>query len=86
MRSKRELELILDKYDRDHAKQGGLAGAALNLIASDIVEQLFPDLPVEDRAKLGDMLDRDLTGGGDGRWLRSLVTSANLVYALNTEA
>jgi hypothetical protein len=93
MRSQQELEDVLDQYDLDHAKKGGLAGAALKLfkeagheglIASDIVEHLFPELPVEDRAALGDILDRDLTGGGDGRWLRSLVTNANVVYALNT--
>ena len=50
MRSKRELELILYKYDRDHAKEGGLAGVALKLfkeagaegmIADDIVKQRF---------------------------------------------
>jgi hypothetical protein len=73
----------------------GLAGAALKLfkeagpeglIASDIVNQLFPELPVEDRAALGDILDRDITGGGDGRWLRSLVTNLNVVYALTTES
>jgi hypothetical protein len=90
MRSKRELELILDKYDRDHAKEGGLAGAALKLfkeaghegmIASDIVNQLFPELPIEDRAALGDILDRDLTGGG-GRWLRALISGKDIAHGL----
>jgi hypothetical protein len=31
MRSKRELERILDEYDLDHAEQGGLAGITLEL-------------------------------------------------------
>jgi hypothetical protein len=92
MRSQQELERLLDQYDRDHAKQGGLAGAALRLakeaghegiIASDIVGHLFPDLPIEDRAELGDMLDRDLAGDGRG-WLRGLIRPGGLVKALNT--
>jgi hypothetical protein len=90
MRSKQELEHILDQYDRDHAAQGGLAGAAIKLfkaagheglIADEIVKQLFPDLPVDERAALGDILDRDLAGDGDGRWLRALV-GRDIVYAL----
>jgi hypothetical protein len=94
-RSQQELEGILDKYDRDHAKEGGLAGAALKLakaagpeglIADDIVNQLFPDLPADDRAALGDILDRDLTGGGGGKWRRRLVTPGGLVKALTTES
>jgi len=93
MRSQQELEHILDQYDLDHAEQGGLAGAALKLfkatgakgmIARDIVRQLFPNLPADDRAALGDILDRDLAGGGDGRWLRALV-GEKIVYALTTE-
>ena len=95
MRSHQELEHILDQYDSAHAKEGGLAGAARNLfkeagpqgmIASDIVNQLFPELPIEDRAALGDILDRDLTGGGGGRWLRSLVTGEKVGYGLTTES
>jgi len=94
MQSQQELEHILDQYDLDYGKQGGLAGAALKLfkeaghdglIASDIVNKLFPELPFADRATLGDILDRDLTGDGDGRWLRSLVTNLNIVYALTPE-
>jgi hypothetical protein len=93
MRTETELKLVLDQYDLDHAKEGGLAGVALKLfkeagpqglIASDIVEQLFSELPLAERAALGDILDRDLTGGG-GRWLRALVTGRNIVYALTTE-
>ena len=89
MRPPQELEHILDQYDLDHAKEGGLAGAALKLfkkaghrglIASDIVNQLFPELPADDRAVLGNILDYDLTNGG-GRWLRALV-GRDIVYAL----
>jgi hypothetical protein len=67
MRSKQELRRILDQYDIDHAKQGGFKGAARKLIKeggargtamSEVVGRLFPDLPAEDRATLGDMLDR----------------------------
>jgi hypothetical protein len=54
------------------------------LIASDIVEQLFPELPLAERAALGDILDRDLTAGGGRRRLRSLITNANIAYALTT--
>ena len=92
MRSHQELEHILYQYDSAHAKEGGLAGAARNLfkeagpqgmIASDIVNQLFPELPIEDRAALGDILDRDLTSGG-GRWLHSLITGEKVGYGLIT--
>jgi hypothetical protein len=85
-RRKRELELILDQYDLDHAEQGGLAGVALELfkaaeqgrmIAGEIAERLFPDLPDKDRHAIGDMLDRDLDGKGRG-WLRPLVTGGYL--------
>ena len=89
MRSKRrkqELELILDQYDLDHAEQGGLAGIALELfktaedgrmIAGEIAERLFSDLPAKDRHAIGHMLDRDLDGKGRG-WLRPLVTGGYL--------
>jgi hypothetical protein len=89
MRSKQELERILDEYDLDHAEQGGLAGITLELfkaaehgrmIADEIAERLFPDLPAEDRVALGDMLGRDLVGKGRG-WLRGLVTGGRLVQA-----
>ena len=61
MRSKQELERLLDKYDLDHAKQGGLAGAALKLYkksgtkglaAFEIVNRLFPKLPADERREL----------------------------------
>jgi hypothetical protein len=88
MRSKRkrELERILDQYDLDHAEQGGLAGIALELfkaaehgpmIAGEIAERLFSDLPADDRVAIGDILDRDLVGDGRG-WLRPLVTGGHL--------
>ena len=89
-RRKRELERILDQYDLDHAEHGGLAGVALELfkaadhgrmIAGEIAERLFSDLPAEDRVALGDILDRDLVGDGRG-WLRPLVTGGSLVQAL----
>jgi hypothetical protein len=94
-RTQQELEGILDQYDLDHAKEGGLAGAVLKLakeaghegiIASDIVRHLFPDLPIEDRAELGDILDRDLSGDGDGKWRRRLVVPGGLVKALIAES
>jgi hypothetical protein len=88
MRSKRkrELEHILDQYDLDHAEQGGIAGIALEMfrtaedgcmIAGEIAERLFADLPAKDRHALGDILDRDLIGKGRG-WLRPLVTGGHL--------
>jgi hypothetical protein len=67
MRSKQELRRILKQYDLDHAEQGGFAGATLKLlveagsrgmIADEIVDRLLPDLPADERAALGDMLDR----------------------------
>jgi hypothetical protein len=67
MRSKQELKRILKQYDLDHAEQGGFAGASLKLlagagsrgmIADEIVNRLFPDLPADERSALGDMLDR----------------------------
>ena len=39
--------------------------------------------PIEDRAALGDILDRDLTSGG-GRWLHSLITGEKVGYGLIT--
>jgi hypothetical protein len=87
---KRELERILDQYDLDHAEQGGLAGIALELfkkaehgrmIAGEIAEILFSDLPAKDRHAIGDMLDRDLIGKGRG-WLRPLVTGGHLTQVL----
>jgi hypothetical protein len=67
MRSKQELRHILDRFDIDHAEQGGFAGATLKflaeagsrgMIADEIVNRLFPNLPADERAALGDMLDR----------------------------
>jgi hypothetical protein len=43
MRSQRELEHILDQYDLDHAKEGGLAGAALKLFKEAGHEGLIAD-------------------------------------------
>ena len=78
MRTKQELRRILDQFDLDHAEQGGFQGAACKLIEEagprgmipdEIVNRLFPDLPAEDRAALGDMLNRGEDGddndGGD---------------------
>ena len=78
MRTKQELRRILDQFDLDHAEQGGFQGAACKLIEEagprgmipeEIVDRLFPDLPAEDRAGLGDMLNRGEDGddndGGD---------------------
>ena len=67
MRTKQELRRILDQYDIDHSEQGGFKGAATKLIKEagargmipdEIVDRLFPDLPADDRAALGEMLDR----------------------------
>ena len=90
MRSQQELEGILDQYDLKHAKRGGVAGAALKLyekaggkglIADEIANRLFPDLPAEDRAALGEILNRDLAGDGRG-WLRVLVTGGDIPLRL----
>jgi len=35
------------------------------MIADEIIDRLFPDLPVDERAALGDMLDRGLRAGDD---------------------
>ena len=51
MRSQQELEGILDQYDLDHAKEGGLARVAFKLfkegpqglIASDMANQAVSD-------------------------------------------
>jgi hypothetical protein len=67
MRTKQELRRILDQYDIDHSEQGGFKGAATKLIKEagargmvpdEIVDRLFPDLPADDRAAIGEMLDR----------------------------
>ena len=85
-RQEGRLERILDQSDLDHAEQGGLAGIALELfktaedgrmIAGEIAERLFSDLPAKDRHAIGHMLDRDLVGKGRG-WLRPLVTGGYL--------
>jgi hypothetical protein len=90
MRSQQELERLLDQYDLKHAKRGGVAGAALKLyekaggkglIADEIANRLFPDLPAEDRAALGEILNRDLAGDGRG-WLRVLVTGGDIPLRL----
>jgi hypothetical protein len=49
------------------------------MIAGEIAERLFPDLPAKDRHALGDILDRDLIGEGRG-WLRPLVTGGHLTH------
>jgi hypothetical protein len=54
------------------------------MVNEELGEQLFPALPADERAALGDILDRDLPGGG-GRWLYSLVTGKKVAYALTTE-
>jgi hypothetical protein len=67
MRTKQELRRILQLYDLDHDEEGGFQGAMVKLvneagargmIPEEIVDRLFLDLPDEDRAALGDMLDR----------------------------
>jgi hypothetical protein len=90
MRSKQELERVLDQYDLDHAKRGGLAGAARKLYkkagakglaAFEIVNRLFSDLPAGERATLSDILNRDLAGDGRG-WLRVLVAGGDIPHRL----
>ena len=80
-RSKQELKHIIDQYDLDHAEQGGFREAVLKLakeaghegvIAGEIINHLFPELPADERVALGDFLDRDLAGKGDGKWRRSV--------------
>ena len=90
MRSQQELEHILDQYDLDHAEQGGLAGAALELAkeagldvmsSPRLVKHLFPDLSKEDRRGLIDILNRDLSGDGRG-WVRILVVGGDIAQRL----
>jgi hypothetical protein len=90
MRSQQELEDILDQYDSDHTKEGGIAMAALELykeagreglIADEIANHLFPGLSAEDRAAIGDILNRDLAGDGRG-WLRVLVAGGDIPLRL----
>jgi hypothetical protein len=90
MRSHEELEHLLDRYDLKHAKRGGIAMAALKLyekaggkglIADEIANRLFPDLPADERAALGDILNRDLAGDGRG-WLRVLVAGGDIPLRL----
>jgi hypothetical protein len=66
MRSKQELRPILEQCDLDHAEQGGFIGAVRKLLAEagatgmipdEITNRLFSDLPADERAALGDMLD-----------------------------
>jgi hypothetical protein len=47
------------------------------MIAGEIAERLFSDLPAKDRHAIGHMLDRDLDGKGRG-WLHPLVTGGYL--------
>jgi hypothetical protein len=69
MRSKQELKRFLRQYDSDHAEQGGLAGvirkriheAGKEAMSTDkIAERLFPDLPEEELAVLGNLIDREI--------------------------
>jgi hypothetical protein len=87
MRSKQELERFLDQYDLDHTNQGGLAGAALKLygeagtkglIAAEIADRLFPELPSDEREALGDILNRDLAGYDGKGWLRVLSAGGDI--------
>jgi hypothetical protein len=83
VKRKRELERILNQYDLDHAEQGGIALKLFEeaehgrMIAGEIAEILFADLPGKNRCAIGDMLDRDLDRRGRG-WLRPLVTGGHL--------
>jgi hypothetical protein len=91
MRSKQELESVLDQYDLDHAKQGGLAGAALKLYkkaglrgmaAFEVVNRLFSDLPSDERKALSEILDRDMAGYDGKGWLRVLVAGGDIPHRL----
>jgi hypothetical protein len=87
VRSQQELERVLDQYDLDHAKRGGLAGAASKLFkeagarglaAFEVVNRLFPDLPSDERKALSKILDRDMAGYDGRGWLRVLVAGGDI--------
>jgi hypothetical protein len=70
MRSKKKLKRFLKQWDLDHAEQGGLKGVIYKLakeagrkgvISDEIIDRLFPDLPAEERAVLGGILEHYLT-------------------------